>query len=83
MSADAQTTTQVVQPREELADNEAIVVENFSKSYGSQRVVDHLQFSVKRGEVFALLGWSGKDDHGRNAGGLSRGGRGNGARAGS
>jgi ABC-2 type transport system ATP-binding protein len=39
--------------------NEAIVVDNFSKSYGPNRVVDHLQFTVKRGEVFALLGPNG------------------------
>ncbi|MFL5653927.1 MAG: ABC transporter ATP-binding protein [Ktedonobacteraceae bacterium] len=38
---------------------EAIVVDNFSKSYGSRRVVDSLQFTVHRGEVFALLGPNG------------------------
>ena len=60
MSANAQTTTQTTQqPALALQGNEAIVVENFSKSYGSHRVVDHLQFTVKRGEVFALLGPNG------------------------
>src|SRR5436305_7537347 len=38
---------------------EAIVVDNFSKSYGSHKVVDQLQFTVHRGEVFALLGPNG------------------------
>src|ERR1017187_5367521 len=62
MSADAQTTTQVVHS---LAHNtgvqgdEAIVVDSFSKSYGSYRVVDLLQFTVHTGEVFALLGPNG------------------------
>jgi ABC-2 type transport system ATP-binding protein len=37
----------------------AIVVENFTKSYGSNRVVDELQFTVQRGEIFALLGPNG------------------------
>ncbi|HZR42518.1 MAG TPA: ABC transporter ATP-binding protein [Ktedonobacteraceae bacterium] len=60
MSANAQTTTQTTQqPALALQGNEAIVVENFSKSYGSHRVIDHLQFTVKRGEVFALLGPNG------------------------
>ncbi|HXZ04771.1 MAG TPA: ABC transporter ATP-binding protein [Ktedonobacteraceae bacterium] len=57
----------------------AIVVENFTKSYGSNRVVDGLEFTVQRGEIFALLGPNGagktttietlegyrKPDHGR------------------
>lgn len=60
MSANAQTTTQAAQQHTlALQGNEAIVVENFSKSYGSNRVVDHLQFTVKQGEVFALLGPNG------------------------
>ena len=61
MSADAQTTAQTA--RTALATprpgHEAIVVDNFSKSYGPNRVVDHLQFTVQRGEVFALLGPNG------------------------
>ncbi len=62
MSADAQTTTQVAHS---LSHNngeqgdEAIVVDSFSKSYGSHRVVDALQFTVHTGEVFALLGPNG------------------------
>jgi ABC-2 type transport system ATP-binding protein len=57
MSAHTQTTTQMAQ---KLPDGDpAIVVENFSKSYGAHRVVDHLQFSVHAGEVFALLGPNG------------------------
>jgi ABC-2 type transport system ATP-binding protein len=62
MSADAQTTTQKanLQVQTPLAvHEEAIVVDNFSKSYGPQRVVDQLQFSVHKGEVFALLGPNG------------------------
>jgi ABC-2 type transport system ATP-binding protein len=60
MSARPQTTTQVAHEQEiSLQGNEAIVVENFSKSYGSNRVVDHLHFTVRRGEIFALLGPNG------------------------
>src|SRR5437667_6101585 len=60
MSARAQTTTQVAHKQEiSLQGNEAIVVENFSKSYGSNRVVNHLHFTVRRGEIFALLGPNG------------------------
>ncbi len=62
MSADAQTTTRAgahPQDHEGNETNKAIVVENFSKSYGSQRVVDHVSFSVGYGEVFALLGPNG------------------------
>ena len=61
MSANAQTTTQMAQQAAQKAQtgNEAIVVDNFSKSYGPNRVVNHLQFTVKRGEVFALLGPNG------------------------
>ncbi|MBV9615712.1 MAG: ATP-binding cassette domain-containing protein, partial [Ktedonobacteraceae bacterium] len=59
MSADAQTTTQTARPAAEAQGNEAIVVDNFSKSYGSNRVVDALQFTVHKGEVFALLGPNG------------------------
>ncbi|HEY4033916.1 MAG TPA: ABC transporter ATP-binding protein, partial [Ktedonobacteraceae bacterium] len=47
------------QAQEQVRANEAIVVDNFSKSYGSNRVVDHLQFTVQRGEIFALLGPNG------------------------
>jgi len=58
MSAEMQTTPMAnkqVQGLQALAD-EAIVVENFTKIYGSNRVVDQLQFTVHRGEIFALLG---------------------------
>ncbi|GER86857.1 ABC transporter ATP-binding protein [Dictyobacter vulcani] len=57
MSAQTQTTTTVAQ----TAQNEraTIVVENFSKSYGTHRVVDALTFQVQPGEVFALLGPNG------------------------
>ena len=58
MSADAQTT-QMAQVASSTASDEAIVVDNFSKSYGSHRVVDQLQFTVHRGEIFALLGPNG------------------------
>jgi ABC-2 type transport system ATP-binding protein len=61
MSANPQTTTQKASPQAHSTrtDEEAIVVDNFSKSYGSQRVVDQLHFTVHRGEVFALLGPNG------------------------
>ncbi len=64
MSANMQTTSQKAHlsaqtentagPREA-----AIVVENFSKSYGSRRVVNRVHFTVYRGEVFVLLGPNG------------------------
>src|SRR5258708_1985702 len=56
MSADAQTTARAT--NQSLAQG-AIVVDNFSKKYGSNTVVDHLQFTVHRGEIFALLGPNG------------------------
>ena len=62
MSADTQTTTQKANTQAQgtlASHDEAIVVENFSKSYGSRRVVDSLQFSVHKGEIFALLGPNG------------------------
>jgi ABC-2 type transport system ATP-binding protein len=37
----------------------AIHVEGISKSYGSFRAVDNLNFGVRRGEVFAMLGPNG------------------------
>src|SRR5436853_1154771 len=61
MSANQQTTTQKanLQAHGTRANDEAIVVDNFSKSYGTHRVVDQLHFTVHRGEVFALLGPNG------------------------
>ncbi|HVB74705.1 MAG TPA: ABC transporter ATP-binding protein [Ktedonobacteraceae bacterium] len=62
MSADTQTTAHMAQnsARTDLhAGDAAIVVDNFTKSYGSQRVVDQLHLTVQRGEVFALLGPNG------------------------
>jgi len=59
MSAHVQTTTHKASPGTQTQGKEAIVVENFSKSYGSNRVVNHLHFTVQRGEVFALLGPNG------------------------
>ena len=46
-------------PETGIPDNAAIIVENFTKSYGSNRVVDQLQLTVQRGEIFALLGPNG------------------------
>ncbi len=46
-------------PETDIPTDAAIVVENFTKSYGSNRVVDELQFTVKQGEIFALLGPNG------------------------
>lgn len=37
----------------------AIVVENLTKKYGAFTAVDNLSFSVRRGEVFGLLGANG------------------------
>ncbi len=62
MSADPQTTIQKASLHAQgtlVAEEEAIVVDNLSKSYGSRRVVDQLHLSVHRGEVFALLGPNG------------------------
>lgn len=62
MSANTQTTKQEANSQVQQAaglKEEAIVVDNLSKSYGSQRVVDQLHFTVHRGEVFALLGPNG------------------------
>ncbi len=62
MSADAQTTAQMTNTSTsgiQASKHEAIVVENFSKNYGSHRVVEQLQFTVHYGEVFALLGPNG------------------------
>jgi len=62
MPANMQTTKQKasLQAAGSLAlAEEAIVVDNFSKSYGSRQVVDQLQFTVHNGEIFALLGPNG------------------------
>src|SRR5574337_288831 len=61
MSSNTQTTPQ---PNNQVsssnnASHAAIVVENFTKSYGPNRVVDNLQFTVQQGEIFALLGPNG------------------------
>ncbi len=39
--------------------SEAIFVEGLTKTYGEKTVVNHLNFSVKRGTVFGLLGANG------------------------
>ena len=61
MSAYQQTTHMANKPVQErqASGDEAIVIENFTKSYGSNRVVDHVTFTVHQGEVFALLGPNG------------------------
>jgi ABC-2 type transport system ATP-binding protein len=62
MSANSQTTNQKAAMQAQgtpARGEEAIVVDNLSKSYGSRRVVDQLHFTVRRGEVFALLGPNG------------------------
>ena len=58
MSADMQTTAQMASESLRKGE-EAIVVDNFTKSYGSVRVVDRLSLTVRHGEVFALLGPNG------------------------
>jgi ABC-2 type transport system ATP-binding protein len=57
MSADAQTTATIKAQNAKI--QEAIVVENLVKNYGSLRVVDNLQFTIHSGEIFALLGPNG------------------------
>src|SRR5437763_7550193 len=60
MSAKSQTTAQMAhQVGQRAGHDEAIVVDTFSKSYGQNKVVDSLSFTVQRGEVFALLGPNG------------------------
>jgi len=61
MSSNSQATHQANKraPERDISTDAAIVVENFTKSYGSNRVVDDLQFTVQRGEIFALLGPNG------------------------
>src|SRR5437763_3391178 len=64
MSANMQTTSQKAHLPEQAGNaagqgEAAIVVENFTKSYGSRRVVNRLHFTVYRGEIFALLGPNG------------------------
>src|SRR5436309_12339319 len=61
VSANTQTTNKANKrvPEPGIPTNVAIIVENFTKSYGSNRVVDKLQFTVRRGEIFALLGPNG------------------------
>ncbi len=62
MSAHTQTTAHTALSSvstQQIREDEAIVVTNISKNYGSHRVLDHLDFTVQRGEVFALLGPNG------------------------
>ena len=40
-------------------EEKSIHVHNLTKSFDGRRVVDDLSFSVKKGEVFALLGHNG------------------------
>ena len=48
MSAKPQTTTQKADLQAQGTSEAAIVVDNLSKSYGSRRVIDQLQFTVHR-----------------------------------
>ncbi len=61
MSSNTQTTPQSNNQvsSSDISSHAAIVVENFTKSYGPNRVVDNLQFTVQQGEIFALLGPNG------------------------
>src|SRR5436190_13369285 len=61
MSPNTQTTQNANKrvPEPGIPADAAIVIENFTKSYGLNRVVDELQFTVQRGEIFALLGPNG------------------------
>lgn len=55
VSQDQQTATVDVAKNSEPA----IVIQNVSKSFGLQRVLDGISFNVKRGETQAILGRSG------------------------
>src|SRR5215467_5859163 len=44
---------------EGLPMTQAIVLDNLSKKYGQQLVVDRLSFSVQQGEIFGFLGPNG------------------------
>ncbi len=57
MSAHVRTTTPAAYTANSV--DEAIVVDTFSKTYGTNRVVDQLSFTVHSGEIFALLGPNG------------------------
>ena len=41
----------------------AIEVSSLEKSYGQLKAVDGISFSVRKGEVFSLLGPNGAEDH--------------------
>jgi ABC-2 type transport system ATP-binding protein len=58
MSAHTQTTT-TASSATLAGEDAAIVVEKVTKSYGQNRVVDELSFTVHKGELFALLGPNG------------------------
>lgn len=58
MSAETQTTTSTA-AGPLTGEEPAIVVDTLNKSYGANQVVDHLSFTVQRGEIFALLGPNG------------------------
>ena len=45
--------------RREEESEPAIVIQNVTKSFGSQRVLDGVSFQVRRGETLAILGRSG------------------------
>ncbi|HEV2582939.1 MAG TPA: ABC transporter ATP-binding protein, partial [Ktedonobacteraceae bacterium] len=61
MSADMQTTTSDASTTAShpAGGDAAVVVENLTKRYGANTVVDQLSFTVQRGEIFALLGPNG------------------------
>jgi ABC-2 type transport system ATP-binding protein len=58
MSAGIKTTTASTSTSRSTSEP-AIVVDTLTKSYGSNRVVDGLSFTVQPGEIFALLGPNG------------------------
>lgn len=39
--------------------NDIVVAKNLTKRYGGKTVVDHISFSVKKGEIFGILGPNG------------------------
>ena len=38
---------------------DSLIIENLSKSFGSNRIIDSISFSVPQGSIFGLLGENG------------------------
>lgn len=42
-----------------MSSNDAIIIRDLTKNYGERRALDHLTLTIKRGELFCLLGPNG------------------------